>query len=147
MQIKNNYNLVWEKNDGTSGEGIYNGDIGMLLDIDKRNGTYTVQMDDDRLVLYSADELSELELAYAMTVHKSQGNEFRAVVMPMFPGPPQLAYRNLLYTGITRAKDLLILVGMTQTLRNMVDNDKKTKRYCGLYHFLKGYTNETESTG
>lgn len=147
MQIKNNYNLVWEKNDGTSGEGIYNGDIGMLLDIDKRNGTYTVQMDDDRLVLYSADELSELELAYAMTVHKSQGNEFRAVVMPMFPGPPQLAYRNLLYTGITRAKDLLILVGMTQTLRNMVENDKKTKRYCGLYHFLKGYTNETESTG
>lgn len=145
MQVKNNYNLIWSKSDGTSGEGIYNGDIGMLLDIDKPNGTVTVQMDDDRLVLYTTENMTELELAYAMTVHKSQGNEFRAVVMPMFPGPPQLYYRNLLYTGITRAKDLLILVGVTDTLRKMVENDKKTKRYCGLYHFLKGYANETES--
>ncbi|MDD5952109.1 MAG: ATP-dependent RecD-like DNA helicase [Oscillospiraceae bacterium] len=146
MQVKNNYDLVWSRSDGTSGEGVYNGDIGMLLDIDKRSGTYTVQMD-DRIVLYTADNLSELELAYAMTVHKSQGNEFRAVVMPMFPGPPQLYYRNLLYTGITRAKDLLILVGMTKTLRAMVENDRKTKRYCGLYHFLKGYHDEAQSDG
>lgn len=146
MQVKNNYNLLWSKSDGTSGEGIYNGDIGMLLDIDKRNGTFTVQMD-DRLVLYTTDNINELELAYAMTVHKSQGNEFRAVVMPMFPGPPQLYYRNLLYTGITRAKDLLILVGTQKTVRAMVENDRKTRRYCGLYHFLKGYADETESNG
>ncbi len=146
MQVKNNYNLAWCKSDGTCGEGVYNGDIGMLLEIDKRGGTVTVQMD-DRLVLYNTDQMDELELAYAMTVHKSQGNEFRAVIMPMFPGPPQLYYRNLLYTGITRAKDLLILTGMQKTVRAMVENDRKTKRYCGLYYFLKGYVNETESDG
>ena len=144
MQVKNNYNLLWNKSDGTTGEGVYNGDIGMLLDIDKRNGTFTVQMD-DRLVLYTKENLNELELAYAMTVHNSQGNEFRCVVIPMFPGPPQLYYRNLLYTGITRAKDLLILVGLQKTVRTMVENDKKTRRYCGLYYFLKGYADETES--
>ena len=72
-----------------------------------------------------------------MTVHKSQGNEFQRILMPMFPGPPQLYYRNLLYTAITRAKSLLILVGTEKTIRTMVENDRKTKRYSGLYYFLK----------
>lgn len=103
MQSKNNYNLPWSKEDGTCGEGVYNGDVGILLEIDKREGTLIVQVD-DKFVLYTMESASELEHAYAITVHKSQGNEFAAVIMPMFPGPPQLYYRNLLYTGITRAE-------------------------------------------
>ena len=99
------------KSDGTTGEGVFNGDMGVLCGVDRRASVLTVLMDDDRLVLYELDAASELELAYAMTVHKSQGNEFTAVVMPMFPGPPQLYYRNLLYTAITRKKTLLVMVG------------------------------------
>lgn len=80
----------------------------------------------------------ELELAYAVTVHKSQGNEFLSVIMPMFQGSPQLYYRNLLYTGITRAKQMVVLVGSEQTVKAMVENDRKTKRYTGLYYFMTG---------
>lgn len=137
MQIKNDYNLPWTKYDGTSGEGVFNGDLGVLCGIDRRASTVTVQMD-ERIVLYELESANELELAYAMTVHKSQGNEFPAVVMPMYPGAPQLYYRNLLYTAITRAKSLLILVGTQKTVQTMVDNDKKTRRYTGLYYFLTG---------
>lgn len=136
MQMKNNYNIPWTKTDGTVGEGVFNGDIGILLDIDKPAGLITVQME-DRLVQYDIENAGELELAYAMTVHKSQGSEFPAIVMPMFPGPSQLYYRNLLYTAITRAKSLLILVGTEKTVQVMVENDRKTKRYSGLYYFLK----------
>lgn len=143
MQIKNDYNLPWTKSDGTTGEGVFNGDIGILLDVDKRAGTLTVQMD-DRYVLYDKENAGELELAYAMTVHKSQGNEFQAVVIPMFSGAPQLSYRNLLYTAITRAKNLLILVGTENAVQKMVENDRKTRRYSGLYYFLTG-ENKNES--
>ncbi|TQI65548.1 ATP-dependent RecD-like DNA helicase [Clostridium sp. KNHs216] len=137
MQIKNDYNLAWVKPDGTSGEGVFNGDLGILCGIDRRASTITVQMD-DRMVLYELETAAELELAYAMTVHKSQGNEFTAVVMPMFQGAPQLSYRNLLYTAITRAKSLLILVGSQKAIQRMVENDKKMRRYSGLYYFLTG---------
>ena len=112
MQIKNDYNLPWSREDGTVGEGVYNGDMGIIIDVDKDAGCLRV------------------------TVHKSQGNEFTAVVMPMFPGAPQLSYRNLLYTGITRAKKLLILVGKRSVVADMVANDKKTRRFSGLQHFL-----------
>ena len=135
MQVKNDYNLTWMKPDGTSGEGVYNGDVGILLEIDKRAATLTVQMD-DKYVLYPLDNAGELDLAYAMTVHKSQGNEFQAVVIPMFTGPSQLSYRNLLYTAVTRAKSLLILVGMEKIVTAMVQNNRKTLRYSGLYYFL-----------
>ena len=141
MQIKNNYNLPWSRSDGTTGEGVFNGDMGILVEIDKAAGALTVAID-DKMVLYDTDHAGELELAYAATVHKSQGNEFQAVVMPMFPGPKQLEYRNLLYTAVTRAKSLLILVGEERTVRAMVANDRKTKRYSGLLHFLL----EEEST-
>lgn len=137
MQIRNNYNLPWTKPDGTGGEGVFNGDLGVLTGVDRRASLLTVQLD-DRVVLYDAESAAELELAYAMTVHKSQGNEFPAVVMPMYPGPPQLYYRNLLYTAITRAKSLLILVGTRRTVQTMVENDKKTRRYTGLSYFLTG---------
>ncbi|NLG92691.1 MAG: AAA family ATPase, partial [Clostridiales bacterium] len=142
MQVKNNYNLSWSKSDGSFGEGVFNGDLGILCSIDRRASTLTVQMD-DRVVLYELETAAELELAYAMTVHKSQGNEFPAVVMPMYPGAPQLSYRNLLYTAITRAKSLLILVGTQRTIQAMVNNNKKTRRYTGLSYFLtQGAENE-----
>ncbi len=141
MQVKNNYDLTWNKSDGTTGEGVFNGDMGILYDIDRNASVLTVLMDDDRLVLYEFEAATELELAYAMTVHKSQGNEFPAVVIPMFSGPPQLCYRNLLYTAITRAKTLLVLVGTQRTVQAMVANARKTRRYSGLLSFL---TNEEE---
>lgn len=136
MQVKNNYNLPWSRSDGTTGEGVFNGDMGILIEIDKAAGAITVAID-DKMVLYDTDHAGELELAYAATVHKSQGNEFQAVVMPMFPGPKQLEYRNLLYTAVTRAKNLLILVGEERTVRAMVANNRKTRRYSGLLHFLE----------
>jgi exodeoxyribonuclease V alpha subunit len=135
MQIKNDYNLEWKRSDGTYGEGVFNGDLGVLLQIDRRAATAAVQID-DRVVIYESEKFAELELAYAMTVHKSQGNEFTAVVIPMYRGAPQLCYRNLLYTAVTRARSLLILVGHPEIVRRMVANDRKTQRYTGLYDLL-----------
>lgn len=136
MQVKNNYDLPWSRPDGTSGEGVYNGDMGIVTDIDRAADCMRVLVD-DREVLYDFEHAAaELELAYAVTVHKSQGNEFTAVIMPVFPGAPQLSYRNLLYTGITRAKKLLILVGRRSAVADMVANDRKTRRFSGLMRFL-----------
>jgi exodeoxyribonuclease V alpha subunit len=137
MQVRNDYNLPWTRSDGSVGEGVFNGDLGIIQEIDRRIPALTVRMD-DRVVSYESETAGELELAYAMTVHKSQGNEFPAVVIPMFRGAPQLAYRNLLYTAVTRAKSLLILVGTPETVRTMVENDRNTKRYTGLFYFLTG---------
>lgn len=137
MQVRNDYNLPWTRSDGSVGEGVFNGDMGLVLEIDRRASVITVQMD-DRCVTYESEIASELELAYAMTVHKSQGNEFPAVIIPMFRGAPQLAYRNLLYTAVTRAKSLLILIGTSETVRSMVENNRKTKRYTGLSYLLTG---------
>ncbi len=137
MQTKNNYDLLWEKDDGSEGSGIFNGDIGIIESIDCASKTAEIRFD-DKLVSYSGDTLLHIELAYAATVHKSQGNEFNAVVMPMYYGAPQLYYRNLLYTAVTRAKKILIMVGNTSTLKKMVDNNKRTARYTGLKAFLEG---------
>ena len=136
MQTKNNYDLLWSRADGTEGSGVFNGDIGIIEDINKSAKTAVIRFD-DRLVIYDTDSLTDLELAYAATVHKSQGNEFNAVIIPMYYGAPQLYYRNLLYTAVTRAKKILILVGNLSTLRRMVDNNKKTLRYSGLKYFIE----------
>ncbi len=136
MQTKNNYDLLWTKDDGTEGSGVFNGDIGVIVDINRAAATACIRFD-DKFVLYDSDALTNIELAYATTVHKSQGNEFNAVVMPMYYGIPQLYYRNLLYTAVTRAKKILILVGNVSTLQKMVDNNKKTMRYSGLKTFLE----------
>ncbi len=136
MQTKNNYDLAWEKDDGTDGVGIYNGDIGVIRSINKNSGNAVIRFD-DKTVTYQREQLMDVELAYAATVHKSQGSEFGAVIMPMYMGNSLLYYRNLLYTAVTRAKDLLILVGNVSTLKYMVDNNKKTKRYSGLRFFLE----------
>ena len=141
MQIRNNYDLVWTRGDDDDGEGVFNGDIGIVVRVNSRAGTVSVKFD-DKLVEYDRESVRDLELAYATTVHKSQGNEFEAVIMPMFRGAPQLYYRNLLYTGVTRAKKLLILVGTQSTIETMVNNNKRTKRYSGLRVFLS----ETENS-
>lgn len=136
MQIKNDYDLPWSREDGTTGEGVFNGDMGIVTDVDKAAGCIRVQVDDHEVLYDFEHAAAELELAYAVTVHKSQGNEFTAVIIPVFPGIPQLSYRNLLYTGITRAKKLLILVGRSSAVQDMVANDRKTRRFSGLARFL-----------
>ncbi len=134
MQIKNNYNITWEK-DGEGGEGIFNGDIGVLTKINTVDGTMKILFD-DRDTLYPIESAVELEPAYAVTVHKSQGNEFEAVIMPAIDIVPQLAYRNLLYTAVTRARNIMIVVGTTEQVRKMVENNKQTRRYSALKKFL-----------
>lgn len=135
MQMKNNYNIHWTR-EKENGEGIFNGDVGILKSVDRSSGVIKVDFD-GRIAEYPADSLSELELAYAMTVHKSQGSEFEAVIMPVIDVPPQLCYRNLFYTAVTRAKSKMITMGRKNQILAMVENDKKIKRYSALKHFLK----------
>ncbi len=132
MQIRNNYDILWKKLDGLgSGAGIFNGDIGKITAIDHQEETVTVVFD-DREAIYDFAMLSELELAYAMTVHKSQGSEYRAVILTAWSGSRYLLTRSVLYTAITRAKDLLIVVGNEEVVAAMVNNDRQTRRYSGL---------------
>ena len=136
MQIKNNYDIPWTRDDGEEeSSGIFNGDIGILKEIDQTCSEMLIQFDEKQAV-YNFEWAAELELAYAVTVHKSQGNEFEAVIMPMWGVVSQLAYRNLLYTGVTRAKSKMIMVGNKNQVANMVNNDKKSKRYSALYNML-----------
>ena len=136
MQTKNNYNVTWAREDGESGAGVYNGDIGEILQIDTSTRVALLRFD-ERRAEYSFDMAVELELAYAVTVHKAQGSEFEAVVIPLMGGSRNLYYRNLLYTAVTRAKRLLILLGSRESICSMVDNNRKTKRYTGLVKLLQ----------
>jgi exodeoxyribonuclease V alpha subunit len=136
MQIKNNYDITWTSDKGESGMGIFNGDIGILKSIDKKNGIFLVRFD-DKVATYYSDNVGELELAYAMTIHKSQGSEFECVVLPLLDAPSKLLYRNLLYTAVTRAKKLLIIVGSEKTLWAMVENNRKNLRYTSLCRRLE----------
>ncbi len=135
MQTKNNYNIEWESED-EKGTGIFNGDIGILEKIDINSGLVTINFD-GRTAELPAENLADLDLSYAITVHKSQGSEFKAVIIPAMGVVPNLAYRNLLYTAVTRAKDMLITVGSGDLIYKMTANDKKAKRYSALSHFLK----------
>ncbi|WP_035293981.1 ATP-dependent RecD-like DNA helicase [Clostridium sp. KNHs214] len=133
MQIKNNYTLKWNKiNSEEEGIGVFNGDVGFIEDISSEDNTITVIFDDERRVVYDSVYLDEITLAYAMTIHKSQGSEFPVVIMPMFMGPPLLMNKNLLYTGITRAKKLVVLVGKVKALHFMINNDRSFERYSSL---------------
>ena len=134
MQTKNNYNIHWESpND--EGDGIFNGDIGFIEIIDIAHDAVVIDFSGKRAT-YTKEQLTEIELAYAVTVHKSQGSEFDAVVIPMISVNNKLCYRNLLYTAVTRAKKLLILVGTTGCLNSMIDNNKTQLRYSSLKHFM-----------
>ena len=138
MQIKNNYNMTWViEGEEQKGEGIFNGDFGKIKDIDLEEGKISVIFDEEKQVEYDFNQLDELELAYAVTVHKSQGSEFSVIIMPISWGPPMLLTRNLLYTAITRAKSLVVLVGKEKYLMSMIRNDYINKRYTGLSNRIR----------
>lgn len=140
MQTKNNYSLEWEilgKNRIVidSGSGVFNGDVGTIVEID--DSAITVEYDEIRRVRYTYDGLDELELAYAITIHKAQGSEYPAVIMPLLGGPRPLLTRNLLYTGVTRAKRCVMILGSCDTVNTMIRNESEKKRYTGLYMRIK----------
>ncbi len=138
MQIRNNYDILWKRTDGSAvGNGVFNGDIGHISAIDPQMETVTVIFD-EKEVTYDFAQLGELEPAYAMTVHKSQGSEYRAVVMPVWSGSPYLLSRSVLYTAITRARELLIMVGREEAVAAMTENSRKNRRYTGLKLRLQG---------
>jgi exodeoxyribonuclease V alpha subunit len=140
MQIKNNYRLEWKRRDTfLSGEGVFNGDIGFIVSIDNEDNKLTVVYDDVKYVEYDFTQTDELELAYAMTIHKSQGSEFPVIVMPMTHFPPMLANRNLLYTGVTRGKKGVVIVGSERMLHAMIDNNRTDERFCGLEYRLRSF--------
>jgi len=137
MQVKNNYQLEWEVIGKYNipidkGMGIFNGDMGIVKTIDESNSRLVVEFDEHRLVTYPFSMLDELELCYAITIHKSQGSEYPAVVMPLLSGPKMLFHRNLLYTGITRAKQCVTILGQKETLEGMIENESENKRYTSL---------------
>ena len=137
MQIKNNYQLEWEivgryNIPIDKGMGVFNGDMGRVLEINETMSTLLVEFDDGRRVNYPFSGLEELELSYAITIHKSQGSEYPAVILPLLGGPRMLLNRNLLYTGITRARNCVTILGSSETVRNMIDNVSENRRYTAL---------------
>ena len=141
MQVQNNYDLPWTRESGEEGLGVFNGDIGVVESIDNRGGWVRIRYD-DRCAHYSPADLTQLEHAYAITAHKSQGSEFEAVIIPLMSYHEKLYYRNLLYTAVTRAKRLLIIIGREETVRQMVQNNRKMLRYTQLGALLKRETGD-----
>lgn len=139
MQTKNNYNLSFFDSDGEENFGVYNGDMGHIIFIDKSSKKLTVEMDDNRVIDYTLEDLDNLELAYAITIHKSQGSEFKSVIIPMFDGYRLLQTRNLLYTAITRAKENIVLVGDKNVMNNMIRNNTINSRYSNLENRIKHF--------
>lgn len=139
MQTKNNYNLSFFDSDGEENFGVYNGDMGHIIFIDKSSKKLTVEMDDNRVIDYTLEDLDNLELAYAITIHKSQGSEFKSVIIPMFDGYKLLQTRNLLYTAITRAKENIVLVGDKNVMNNMIRNNTINSRYSNLENRIKHF--------
>ncbi|MEG0615339.1 MAG: ATP-dependent RecD-like DNA helicase [Oscillospiraceae bacterium] len=143
MQTKNNYEIVWSK-DNEPGAGIFNGDIGTIISIEKRSGNARISFD-GRIAEYTFEMLNQLELAYAITVHKSQGSEFPVVIIPLLNGFNKLYYRNLLYTAVTRAKKLLIIVGSQTQICDMISNNRKSLRYSCLKSMLREKINNEQN--
>ena len=137
MQMKNNYQIKWEIRGYNGycveeGSGVFNGDCGIIQEIDAYNKQVTVLFDEEKYVTYSQGELDELELAYAITIHKSQGSEYPAVVLPLLAGPRPLMNRNILYTAVTRGKKCVTIVGSRETVQNMIKNQSEQLRYSSL---------------
>jgi exodeoxyribonuclease V alpha subunit len=137
MQVKNNYQLAWEVKSSygittQSGTGVFNGDAGIIKEINLFSEHLVVEFDDNRLVDYSFSQLDELDLAYAVTIHKSQGSEYPAIVLPILDGPRMLFNRNLLYTAVTRAKSCVVIVGSDKMVKFMIDNKSEQSRYSRL---------------
>lgn len=140
MQIKNDYRLAWTRSlphqPPEMGEGVYNGDLGTIMSIDLYEQTLEVLFDDGRSAVYSFSMLEELELAYCISIHKSQGSEFPIVLLPLLGGPPMLLNRNLLYTAVTRARHMVCILGRQSCIQQMVRNNQVKRRYSGLARFL-----------
>ena len=135
MQTRNDYQLEWRKETPAGwedGTGVFNGDVGFVTHVDQEEHSLTVLFDEEREVCYQSAQLENLELAYCLSVHKSQGSEFPVVVMPVVGGPPMLLTRNLFYTALTRARSLVVLVGREEVVRQMVENDHILRRYTTL---------------
>ena len=132
MQTRNDYDVIWEKEDGSVGSGIFNGDMGKIARIDPSGEVLELAFDDGRRAAYGTEQLSELELAYAVTVHKAQGSEYRCAVLAAMPSAQSLMVRGVLYTALTRARELLVVVGDDAVLRSMAANDRQQRRYSGL---------------
>ena len=142
MQIKNNYQITWEVRSRygipiDKGMGIFNGDMGVIKEINESAQVLTVEYDEHRLVEYPFSSLDEIELAYAITIHKSQGSEYPAVILPLLSGPAMLFNRNLLYTGVTRARKCVTILGSSRTVQEMIDNARENRRYTGLNDRIK----------
>lgn len=135
MQVRNNYDLR-AQNHVTNDDGVYNGDIGIITDIDTDEESLEVQFDDGKIVKYKKEDIKDLDLSYAITVHKSQGSEFKCVIIPMMQVAPMLLTRNLFYTGVTRAKDLVILLGDKRYIKKMVDNNRANVRNSNLTYWI-----------
>ena len=148
MQMKNNYQIKWQIRGYNQmmieeGTGVFNGDCGIITDIDNFNKEMTVRFDDEKYVTYAQGNLDELELAYAITIHKSQGSEYPAVVLPLLAGPKPLMNRNILYTAVTRGKKCVTIVGSRETVKEMIRNKSEQMRYSSLRERLV----ELESEG
>ncbi|AWK50684.1 ATP-dependent RecD-like DNA helicase [Clostridium beijerinckii] len=147
MQTKNNYTLKWVRVNGfgeSEGSGVFNGDLGFIESIDEEKKALTIIFDDERKIVYDFNFLDELDLAYATTIHKSQGSEFKVVIIPVFMGSPFLMNRNLLYTGITRAKQLVVVVGFQKALMYMINNTNSIERYSALKHRIRDIITKDE---
>ena len=147
MHVKNNYQLAWKTDDGAEGEGVFNGDVGFITQVDPQDRIVTVRYDDERTVEYDYQQLEELELAYCLSVHKSQGSEFPCVVMPVVGGPPKLLTRNLFYTALTRARKLVVLVGREEAIAAMVRNNHIAARYTTLRQRLMDELGDKQEVG
>ena len=137
MQIKNNYQITWEVISRygipiDKGMGIFNGDMGIIREINEAAQSLTVEYDEARRVEYPFVQLDEIELAYAVTIHKSQGSEYPAIILPLLAGPKLLLNRNLLYTAVTRARKCVTILGSSQVVQQMIDNERESKRYTSL---------------
>ncbi len=140
MQTKNNYDMEWIISGNAhiaaeSGTGIFNGDIGTILSVSSDSAC--IRFDDGRETVYKGEALSELELAYAITIHKSQGSEYKAVILPLLSGPRMLMNRNLLYTAITRARQMVCIIGSPKAVEEMIGKEREENRYTGLFKRLR----------
>ncbi len=136
MAVRNNYDIEWQDSDGRRGCGIFNGDIGIITQIDKGEQSFTVRFDDGRQALLDFSSFDDMEHAYAITVHKSQGSEYKSVIIPLLDCPPGLLSRNMLYTAVTRAEKIAILAGRNETVADMVSNTRRNPRFTGLCRML-----------
>jgi len=135
IQTRNNYQLAWERTTGEGSEegaGVFNGDVGFVIRVNPESHSLTVLYDEEKTVVYESGDLEDLETAYCLSVHKAQGSEFPVIVMPVTGGPPMLLTRNLLYTAMTRARQLVVLVGTEEVIRRMVENNHVIRRYTTL---------------